>query len=173
MRKPSAASRNRGALSLIFILAAVLGAVALLAVVISGLGVNLGGTTAAATARAPGGATSQDAPLPSAPTPGAQEGVNPPATPLAPATPIVAPTDTPLPTPTLIPTVTLALPPAEVAPTATEVAADVIIYTVQSGDSCWAIAQRLKVSVEAIIRQNNLSADCLIKPGEVLTINRQ
>lgn len=172
MRKPSAASRNRGALSLIFILAAVLGAVALLAVVISGLGVNPGGTTAAATARAPGGATGQDALL-SGPTPGAQEGVNPPATPLAPATPLVPPTDTPLPTPTLMPTVTLAMPPAEVAPTATEVAADVITYTVKSGDSCWAIAQRLNVSVEAIIRQNNLSANCFIKPGEVLTINRQ
>lgn len=45
-------------------------------------------------------------------------------------------------------------------------------YTVKQGDSCWAIATRFNISVDALIRQNNLTANCLIRPGQELVIRR-
>lgn len=43
-------------------------------------------------------------------------------------------------------------------------------YTVRSGDSVWAIAQRFKVSVADIARSNNLRNVALIHPGQVLKL---
>lgn len=74
-------------------------------------------------------------------------------------TPTLTPTETV--TPTITATATLEptftpLPPIE--------------YTVQSGDVCSAIAAVFGISIQSIIRENNLNAACSIAPGNVLLI---
>ncbi len=76
------------------------------------------------------------------------------------------------PTPTLTPTMTLTptatLPPTDI-PTPTEIPP--FEYTVAATDgSCSFIAAQFKVSVQSIIIANNLSSDCIIRPGDVLKI---
>ncbi|MDN5559485.1 MAG: LysM peptidoglycan-binding domain-containing protein [Ruaniaceae bacterium] len=58
------------------------------------------------------------------------------------------------------------VPVRAVAPTA----APTMTYQVQSGDTVWAIAQRTGATVSTIISANGLSANALIRPGQVLTI---
>jgi len=74
-------------------------------------------------------------------------------------TPSLTPTQTLTPTetntPTNIPTWT-PLPPIE--------------YTVQEGDVCSYIAAVFSVSIQSIIRENNLDASCSLSPGKVLMI---
>ncbi len=43
-------------------------------------------------------------------------------------------------------------------------------YTVQPGDSLWAIARRFGTSLEAIVRANNIANPDLIYPGDILRI---
>ena len=74
-------------------------------------------------------------------------------------TPSLTPTQTLTPTmtntPTNIPTWT-PLPPIE--------------YTVKEGDVCSYIAAVFSVSIQSIIRENNLDASCSISPGKVLMV---
>lgn len=87
-----------------------------------------------------------------------------PAAPLTPgevveATPTLTPTQTITPTQTLTPTplpTWTPLPPME--------------YTVRSTDYCSSIAAVFGVSIQSIIRENNLDANCTIKEGDVLRI---
>lgn len=83
---------------------------------------------------------------------------------------IPVPSPTPLPTATLPPNVTPSPAAAPVAgePTATLPAQ--IVYVVKGGDTCSEIAQKFKVTVELLIQQNNLDANCLIRMNQVLTI---
>jgi membrane-bound lytic murein transglycosylase D len=50
--------------------------------------------------------------------------------------------------------------------------AQIIMYTVKSGDNLWQISTTFGVTVESIRKSNNLSANSLIKPGDVLKIER-
>ncbi|MDE3089575.1 MAG: LysM peptidoglycan-binding domain-containing protein [Chloroflexota bacterium] len=43
-------------------------------------------------------------------------------------------------------------------------------YTVQSGDTLYAIARKFGVTVDSIVKANNIANANLIKPGQVLTI---
>ncbi len=74
-------------------------------------------------------------------------------------TPTMTPTETITPTitatPTLVPTIT-PLPPIE--------------YIVKDGDYCGSIALVFGVSIQSIIRENNLDAACSVAPGRVLMI---
>lgn len=74
-------------------------------------------------------------------------------------TPTLTPTETMTPTqtltPTLVPTIT-PLPPIE--------------YTVKEGDYCGSIALVFGVSIQSIIRENNLDAACSVAPGRLLMI---
>jgi len=79
---------------------------------------------------------------------------------------IPAPTPTPGPTETLPPGVTP--PPAAAGPTAT--LPPQIVYVVKGGDTCIEIAQRFNISLNLLIEQNNLDANCLIRMNQVLTI---
>jgi len=87
-----------------------------------------------------------------------------PAAPLTPgevveATPTLTPTQTITPTQTLTPTplpTWTPLPPME--------------YTVRSTDYCSSIAAVFGVSIQSIIRENNLDANCTIKEGDLLLI---
>lgn len=75
------------------------------------------------------------------------------------ATPTLTPTQTITPTQTLTPTplpTWTPLPPIE--------------YTVRNTDYCSSIAAVFGVSIQSIIRQNNLDANCTIKEGDVLLI---
>jgi len=75
------------------------------------------------------------------------------------ATPTLTPTQTITPTQTLTPTplpTWTPLPPME--------------YTVRSTDYCSSIAAVFGVSIQSIIRENNLDANCTIKEGDVLRI---
>jgi len=75
------------------------------------------------------------------------------------ATPTLTPTQTQTPTQTLTPTplpTWTPLPPIE--------------YTVKNTDYCSSIAAVFGVSIQSIIRQNNLDANCTIKEGDVLLI---
>ncbi len=45
-----------------------------------------------------------------------------------------------------------------------------IVYTVQTGDTCSGIAQKLNVPLNILVAQNGLDANCLIRVGQVLTI---
>lgn len=47
------------------------------------------------------------------------------------------------------------------------------VYTVQPGDTLWAIAQRYHTTVSALAAENNLSNPSLIYPGQVLQITVQ
>jgi LysM repeat protein len=98
----------------------------------------------------------------------------PPITPLQPTDAIaitatlIPPTETPIP-PTETP-----IPPTEtpIPPTATAAPAGPRRYTIQSGDTLRGIAERFGVTVQAILRANNLSAaqaDAL-RPGQELVI---
>ena len=72
---------------------------------------------------------------------------------------IVVPTDTP----TLTLTVTPSLTPTPVTPTMTptpEPTATPFSYEVKTGDTCGGIAFAFDVSVQSIVRLNNLPADC-------------
>lgn len=72
------------------------------------------------------------------------------------------PADTPAPTDTLVPTITnTPEPPPTLQPTP---------YTVQSGDSCAAIAGAFNISITALIASNGLSANCYLVEGQVLQI---
>jgi LysM repeat protein/ribosomal protein L40E len=70
-------------------------------------------------------------------------------------TPTITPTSTEVPTGTPIPTET-PLPPFD--------------YTVRAGDTCLIIASQFKISVQSIIIQNQLSAQCFVSEGQVLKI---
>ncbi|MCS7054887.1 MAG: LysM peptidoglycan-binding domain-containing protein [Thermoflexales bacterium] len=75
----------------------------------------------------------------------------------------------PLPSPTPLPGATAAgaaSGPQE--PTATLPAQ--IVYVVKGGDTCSEIAQRFNISLDQLIQQNNLDANCLIRMNQVLTI---
>jgi len=79
-------------------------------------------------------------------------------------TPLVG-SATPSPTITLTPTVTLT---ATQAPTWTPLPP--LEYTVNAGDSCVDVAAFFGVSVQSIILENNLSADCVLFEGQPLLI---
>ncbi len=176
-RTDRAAAQRRGMISLTALLAlAVISAIGLLAVAVfrsvaeeSAMPLSVRPT--AATMLRSGTASevsSADLPTPTAtllPSPTPTE------------TPSPTPTETPLPSPTPLPTPTeVVLPspaPTDVpAPNPTEPPARVTTYRVQQGDTCWGIATRFGISIEQLIAQNRLSAQCVIRPGQVLTIRR-
>jgi LysM repeat protein len=83
---------------------------------------------------------------------------------------IPVPSPTPPPTATLPPDVT---PPPTAAPLPGEPTATLpaqIVYVVKGGDTCSEIAQKFNVTVELLMQQNNLDANCLIRMNQVLTI---
>ena len=80
-------------------------------------------------------------------------------------TPEEAGTSTPSPTITITPTVTLT---PTLAPTWTPLPP--LEYTVNPGDSCAGIAASFNVSVQSIILENNLSANCELFEGQALMI---
>jgi len=63
--------------------------------------------------------------------------------------------------------------PAVVPPTQPPEPTTQSAYTVQSGDTLYKIARKFGVTVDAIVRTNNLANPNLIKPGQVLTIPAQ
>jgi len=77
----------------------------------------------------------------------------------------VGPTETVSPTPSQTPT--LSPPTATKTPEPTPTP---FTYTVQSGDNCGAIAYAFNISVQSIIIENGLSADCYLTVGTVLRI---
>lgn len=72
-------------------------------------------------------------------------------TPTPSQSPTITPTETPVPTFTPLPD---------------------IEYTVVEGDTCGGIAFVFNVSVRSIIEKNNLGSNCLIAPGQVLSISQ-
>lgn len=80
---------------------------------------------------------------------------------------IPAPTPTVGPTATVDPNVTQ--PPAD-APGPTATLPPEIVYVVKGGDTCGEIANKFNITVDLIIQQNNLDANCLIGLNQVLTI---
>ncbi len=162
---PISGQRSRSLLSLAITLGAVLGVAALLAVAIAGSGA--GRDSSARQVEPPLIATQ-----PTTETLSAAAATEAP--------PTVAPTPSPLPSPTEIPAppptdTPLPLPTETPAPQPTDTPAaqnDAATYTVKQGDSCWGIATRFNISVDDLIRRNNLTADCLIRPGQELVISR-
>lgn len=72
------------------------------------------------------------------------------------------PADTPVPSDTPQPSITnTSPPPPTLQPTP---------YTVQSGDTCPAIASFFNISVEALTLANNLSVNCFLVEGQVLLV---
>lgn len=92
-----------------------------------------------------------------------QPGNNTPAE-VGDTTPIIG-SATPSPTITITPTITLTATPA---PTWTPLPP--LEYTVNPGDSCVDVAAIFGVSVQSIILENNLSANCELFEGQVLMI---
>jgi len=91
--------------------------------------------------------------------------------------PLPTPTETPLPSPTPLPIPTEVMLPSPVpmdalTPSPTEPPTSVTTYKVRQGDTCWEIANRFGISIEQLIAQNRLSVQCVIRPGQVLTIRR-
>lgn len=78
-------------------------------------------------------------------------------TPTATATQTPTPTETPMPTPTdtATPEPTIAGP---------------FIYQVVEGDTCYTIAFKYEIDLLLLITANNLTPDCIINPGDLLTI---
>ncbi|GIV84121.1 MAG: hypothetical protein KatS3mg052_1128 [Candidatus Roseilinea sp.] len=155
---PISGQRSRSPLGLVIILGTVLGVAALLAVAIAGSGARRESSarqiappiiaTQPTTDASPAAAATEAAPTPTLlPSPTEMPAL---------------PTDTPLPLPTETPT-----PQPTDTPAAQNSA---VTYTVKQGDSCWGIATRFNVSVDDLIRRNNLTADCLIRPGQELVI---
>jgi len=69
----------------------------------------------------------------------------------------------PTPTPTITLTPTISPSPTPMTPTVTstpEPSPTPLTYTIQSGDTCGGIAYQFKVSIQSIVLQNNLPADC-------------
>lgn len=158
---PISRQRSRSLLSLAIILGTVLGVAALLAVAIAG---SSAGRDSSARQVTPSQPTTEA--LPAAAATEAPPTVAPTPSPLPPPTeiPTSAPTDTPLPPPTETP----ALLPTDTPATQN----NVVTYIVKQGDSCWGIATQFNISVDDLIRRNNLTADCLIRPGQELIISR-
>ena len=82
---------------------------------------------------------------------------------------IIEPTleGTTTPTLTITPTVTETLPPTAIP---TETPLPPFDYTVKEGDTCGVIAATFKISVQSIIVQNQLSAQCFVSVGQALKI---
>jgi LysM repeat protein len=80
---------------------------------------------------------------------------------------IPAPTPTAGPSPTLVPGATEA-PTDVAAPTAT--LPPQIIVQVMSGDTCSEIAEKYRITVDTLVQQNGLDADCNLQIGQVLTL---
>lgn len=79
----------------------------------------------------------------------------------------------PTPSPTATFTITPSITPTPITPTPTATplpSPTPFTYTVSSGDSCLAIAARFEVSVQSIIRLNNLNAACTLFEGQELLI---
>ena len=80
---------------------------------------------------------------------------------------IPVPTATAGPSPTLPPGVTQQ-PSGTPEPTVT--LPPQIVVQVNSGDTCSQIAERYRISVDTLIQQNGLDADCALQIGQVLTL---
>ncbi|WP_169237692.1 LysM peptidoglycan-binding domain-containing protein [Candidatus Roseilinea sp. NK_OTU-006] len=157
---PISGRRSRSPLGLVIILGAVLGVAALLAVAIAG---SDAGRDASARQMAPPIIATQPR-TDASPAAAATEAAPPPSPLPSPTEMPAPPTGTPLPLPTETP-----------APQPTDTPAaqnNAVTYTVKQGDSCWGIATRFNISVDDLIRRNNLAADCLIRPGQELVITR-
>ncbi len=76
-----------------------------------------------------------------------------------------SPTVTITTTPTRTPTVTNTAPPL---PTSTPLPP--LNYKVVAGDTCISIAATHHISVDSIVRTNNLSTDCALSPGQTLSL---
>ncbi|MCS6848476.1 MAG: LysM peptidoglycan-binding domain-containing protein [Anaerolineae bacterium] len=155
-------SRSRGLLSLALILGTVLGVTALLAIAIAGSGA-IRDSSARPVMPTPIIATEPATDVLPAAVATATQTAPPVATATSEPSPSPLPTDTPPP-----PTETPAPQPTDTPAAQTSA----MTYTVKQGDSCWAIATRFNISVDALIRQNNLTANCLIRPGQELVIRR-
>jgi LysM repeat protein len=70
-------------------------------------------------------------------------------------------------TPTVTATATATLPPTDIP---TETPLPPFDYTVKEGDTCGVIAATFKISVQSIIVQNQLSAQCFVSVGQPLKI---
>ncbi len=82
--------------------------------------------------------------------------LTPTVTPTATATPTATPTGTPTPTPTLTPTATVTPTP--------------IIYSVQSGDTFFGIADNYGITLQSLLAANNLAEDDLLHVSQELVI---
>lgn len=170
-KRPTAfpATRPRRSPRWPIIAGAVLGVVALvaLALAILSIGPDLRFGSAAVTATPMANAIPTTNVLPVATTAIATEAALP-ATATATATATSEPT--PLPSPTALPTPTEAPTPQPTEAPIT--ASNTITYVVKQGDTCWAIATQFNITVDELIRQNRLGDNCLIRPGQELSITR-
>ena len=77
------------------------------------------------------------------------------------------------PTPTVSLTPTQSLTPAP-SPTETPVSSPTplppIEYTIVAGDTCLGLALRFEISIQSILRENNLGVDCLLSIGQKLLL---